>query len=219
MTPPFPTVLFDLDGTLWDSRPGIVASLAHALAAVGRPVPDEATLASDIGPPLQVMLARFGVPAPLLDEARDAYRDRYRRLGERECELFPGVAELLDELRSCGIRLATATSKGVEPARRMLDHFGLTARFDVIEAASMDASAHHKVDVITAALGRLSPYDPARTAMVGDRSFDIEAGASLGLRTVGVGWGYAGAGELVDAGAEHLVATVDDLRDLLTGGT
>ncbi len=103
---------------------------------------------------------------------------------------LPGAAELLDDLRAHRVRLATATSKGVEPTRRMLDHFDLTRRFDVIAAATMDATAHHKIDVVRAALADLSPYDPDRTVLVGDRSFDIDAGHDMGIATVGVTWGY-----------------------------
>ena len=120
-------MLFDLDGTIWDSLPGIVACLAHALEVVGVPVPDESALAANIGPPLVVMLAHFGVPEERLDDARIAYRDRYRRLGEFECTVYPGASELLTVLHDAGLRLATATSKGVEPTLRMLDHFGLAS--------------------------------------------------------------------------------------------
>jgi phosphoglycolate phosphatase len=215
--PRFTDVLFDLDGTIWDSLVGIVRSLAHALEVVGRPVPDETVLASNVGPPLDVMLAAHGVPADRIAEARTAYRDRYRRLGEFECEVYPGAPELLDDLRAHRVRLATATSKGVEPTRRMLDHFGLTRRFDVIAAASMDATAHHKIDVVRAALADLSPYDPDRTALVGDRSFDIEAGRDMGITTVGVTWGYGSLDELRAHGPDHVADTFADLRTLLVG--
>jgi len=134
--PRFTAVLFDLDGTIWDSLPGIVRCLAYALDVVGLAVPSEAVLASNVGPPLDVMLAAQGVPADRIVAARTAYRDRYQRLGEFECEVYPGAPELLDDLRSHGVRLATATSKGVEPTHRMLEHFDLARRFDVIAAAT-----------------------------------------------------------------------------------
>jgi phosphoglycolate phosphatase len=210
-------VLFDLDGTIWDSLPGIVRSLAHALEAVGLPVPDENVLASNVGPPLDVMLAIQGVPADRIVDARTAYRDRYQRLGEFECEVYPGAAELLDDLRAHRVRLATATSKGVEPTRRMLDHFDLTRRFDVIAAATMDATAHHKIDVVAAALADLSPYDPDRTALVGDRSFDVDAGREMGITTLGVTWGYGSLDELRAHGPDHVADTFADLRRIVLG--
>ena len=73
-------VLFDLDGTLWDSLPGIVASLSHTLAELDLVVPDVAVLSADIGGPLSEMLAEHGVPADRVDDAVAIYRDRYRRL-------------------------------------------------------------------------------------------------------------------------------------------
>jgi phosphoglycolate phosphatase len=215
--PRFGTVLLDLDGTIWDSLPGIVRCLAHALEAVGTPVPSEDVLASNVGPPLDVMLASHGVPADRIVAARTAYRDRYQRLGEFECEVYPGAPELLDDLRDHRVRLATATSKGVEPTRRMLEHFDLARRFDVIAAATMDATAHHKIDVVRAALDDLSPYDPTRTVLVGDRSFDIDAGRDMGICTVGVTWGYGSLDELRTHGADHLADTFADLRMLVLG--
>jgi phosphoglycolate phosphatase len=212
-----PVALFDLDGTVWDSLPGIIRSLAHALDHLGLPVPDDETLGSNIGPPLMDMLAHFGVPEPRLTEAQAVYRDRYRRLGEFECEVYPGVAELLDHLRAEGWRLATATSKGVEPTRRMLAHFDLERRFDVIAAAPMDArGAHHgKVQVVAEALDRLGGPDPRGTCIVGDRRHDVEAGLAHGLHVIGVTWGYGAPDELTRAGARDLATDLDVLAELL----
>lgn len=209
-----PAVLFDLDGTVWDSLPGITRSLAHALDHVGLAVPDDETLASNIGPPLLDMLAHFGVPESRLEEAQAVYRDRYRRLGEFECEVYPGTAELLDELRADGWKLATATSKGVDPTRRMLAHFDLERRFDVIAAAPMDArSAHHgKIEVVAEALAGLGSPEPQDTAIVGDRRHDVEAGVAHGLHVIGVTWGYGSTEELTAAGAHHLVTDLATLE-------
>lgn len=210
---PVTTVLFDLDGTVWDSLPGITGSLAHTLAALGRVVPDDATLASNVGPPLRLMLEQFGVAEEGLDEAVRIYRDRYRTHGEFECAIYPEIIELLDQLRSDGVALATATSKGVEPTLRMLEHFGLSSRFDVVAAAPMDGRAHRKIDVIAEALEGLAIDGTTTSAavMIGDRHFDIVGGRHFDLRTIGVRWGYAGPGELEEAGATALVDSVAEL--------
>jgi phosphoglycolate phosphatase len=81
----------------------------------------------------------------------------------------------------------------------------------------MDATAHHKIDVVRAALADLSPYDPDRTAMVGDRSFDVQAGRDMGITTVAVTWGYGSFDELRAQGPDHVADTFADLRTLVLG--
>lgn len=195
-----PGVLFDLDGTIWDSMPGILRSMEHALRHVGITPPPDEVLVEHIGPPLTVMLADVGVPPPLVDEARDAYRERYHAVGAYECVVYEGAAETLDRLRDEGWALATATSKGEVATKAMLDHFELTERFDVIAAASMDASSHSKIDVVRRAVAGLSDLGAEPRWMVGDRRYDVEGGEAVGLRTIAVTWGYAPPGELDAAG-------------------
>ena len=148
------------------------------------------------------------------------YRRHYSDHGEFECTVYPGIAELLDRLRAQGYPLATATSKGVEAAGRMLDHFDLARRFDATAAASMTATGHGKPEIIAEALAGLVELglDTSEAIMVGDRMFDIAGGQEHGMRTVGVAWGYAPPGELEAAGADHIVGTVPELSDLLLGG-
>lgn len=210
------TIIFDLDGTVWDSEPGIVASIRATLDHFGLPTPSDAELRALLGPPLMAMLAELGVPAERLDEGRVVYRDHYRRHGELDCAPYDGMPELLDELRGRGHRLATATSKGAEVAIRMLEHFGLAHRFDAIEGASMTSASHSKADIVAAALARLGagPH-PAPGVMVGDRRYDVEGGRRHGLVTIGVTWGYGSREELERAGADHVVDDVEALGSLL----
>ena len=214
-------IIFDLDGTVWDSAPGIVSCMEATLHELGLPDPGRAALQGLLGPPIMAMLAGIGVPEDRLDDARVIYRRHYRDHGEFECEVYPGVPDLLDRLRASGHALATGTSKGVEVAERMLDHFDLRRRFDVVAAASMTQAGHSKIDVIGEALAGLEAAGaPATTAvMVGDRNFDVEGGRHFGLLTIGVSWGYAPDDELTDAGADHVVTTIDDLAGLLLGHT
>lgn len=214
-----PRALFDLDGTVWDSRPGIVASLSHTMASIGLDVRDERDLSGEIGPPLTAMLANVGVPSERIDEARETYRQRYHALGVYECSLYPGVASLLAALVDEGWRLATATSKGVVATELMIDHFELRRYFSVVAAASMDSSSHSKADVIARALtglGSASVTDAeAASIMIGDRHYDIDGARNAGLDNVGVLWGYGSQEELVAAGADQVVADVNELGAVL----
>ncbi len=212
-------VLLDLDGTVWDSEPGIVACLRHAFAELGLAVPDHEVLSGGVGPPLQTMLAELGVPGDRLDEGVAHYRERYLRAGVFEASLYEGVVEMLDGLAGSGHRLATATSKGEVPTRIMLDHFGLMGRFDVVGAATMDTTAVTKAQVLSRTLAALDDPPPDQCVLVGDRSYDVEGAAAHGLHCIGATWGYGGADELRMAGAELLAARPPDVCALVDGGS
>jgi phosphoglycolate phosphatase len=208
-------IVFDLDGTVWDSEPGIVGSLEHTFAALGLPVPDAEVLASNVGPPLRLMLAELGVQESLLDDAVAAYRQRYASHGVYEAALYPGVVELLDALASDGHRLATATSKGLDPTLVMLDHFAIANRFEHVGAASMDGVATTKEAVLAGTLAAMAPTPGERCVLIGDRHYDVTGAAAHGIDCIGVEWGYGDAEELHAAGATAVVATVADLLTLL----
>lgn len=208
-------VIFDLDGTLTDSAPGIVASFRHALSHIGAAVPAGDLVAQIVGPPMHVTLRAMEL-GEHAEQAIAAYRDDYTSRGWAMNSLFDGIEPLLADLRSAQVRLAVATSKAEPSARRILTHFGLLHYFDVIAGASIDGVRSSKVEVLAHALAQLQPV-PERTVMVGDRSHDVEGAAAHGIDTVVVGWGY-GHADFADrscsAGVTH-AATIDELRRAL----
>lgn len=208
-------VIFDLDGTVWDSEPGIVACLEHAFAELGLAVPARDELVANIGPPLRTMLSELGVPGDRLDDGVAAYRARYVTVGVFEASLYGGIVEALDELLADGHLLATATSKGEDPTRTMLDHFGIGDRFEVVGAATMDGVATTKAQVLARTLDALGRPDPAGCRMVGDRHYDVVGAAGFGISCIGATWGYGGADELRLAGAAALAGSPSELPDLL----
>jgi len=208
-------VIFDLDGTLTDSAEGIVASFRHALDAVGAPVPDGDLVSMIVGPPMPHTLSRLGL-GDRVDEAIAAYRADYTTRGWAMNRVFDGIPELLDDLRTAGVRLAVATSKAEPTAQRILEHFELHEHFEVIAGASPDGTRARKADVVARALELLGDV-PERVLMIGDRAHDVEGAAEHGIDTVVVGWGYGRedfAGPDAARPAAH-VATVDDLREVL----
>jgi phosphoglycolate phosphatase-like HAD superfamily hydrolase len=114
------------------------------------------------------------------------------------------------------VRLAVATSKAEPTALRILEHFGIADRFEVIAGASLDGTRAAKADVLGHALDQLHPL-PDRVLMVGDRSHDVEGAAEHGIATVVVDWGY-GASDFdgpQSTAPTARVATVDELRRVL----
>jgi phosphoglycolate phosphatase len=205
-------VVLDIDGTLIDSADGIVAGFRHSLESVGVLPPDDATLRSDLGPPLAQLLPTFGVPADRVDEALGAYRTFYLREGLQQATVYDGVLAVLDGLT--GRRpLGTATAKRTDVGRAILEAHGLAAYFDVVNGLGDDHPS--KAATLTQTLELMGDVDPADAVMIGDRRSDVAAGQAVGTRTVGVLWGYGSRAELEDAGADVLLEHPRELVDLL----
>jgi phosphoglycolate phosphatase len=199
-------VLFDLDGTLVDSSPGIHASVRHAAAEVGLPPPTPAQLRGMVGPPLQDGFALvLGVPLADIPRAVAAYRAHYTAGALLDVTVHDGVRRLLAALRGDGVTLAVATSKPEPFAVRVLAHTGLLPTFASVHGATLDGSVRHKDQVVAAALAaHPGGRDPV---LVGDRAHDVLGAAAHGLPCIGAGWGPAEDGELEAAGAAAVVAT------------
>lgn len=214
-TPPWTTVLFDVDGTLVDSADVVIRAFRQTLSDLGLPERTESELAAFVGPPLVTSFTGLGLLGADLDEAVVHYREIYHTL-YLEPEVFPGIPQLLTDLDDAGVVLATATSKQEYMARSQLEHLGLAHHFHVIAGATPDPSCS-KASVIRDALTRLdgAGVPTARPVLLGDRSWDVEGGAEAGIPVIGAGWGYAAPGEL--GGAVALAADVASARDLLLG--
>lgn len=210
-------VIFDLDGTLTDSAPGVVASFSYALRQAGVELPDGDLAARFVGPPMPDVLAALGLGTQA-DAVIAAYRADYAARGWAMNTVFDGIEPLLADLRAAGVRLAVATCKLESMAARILAHFGLEQYFDVIAGANADGphgARSSKAEVLAHVLEQLQPV-PDRVRMVGDRWHDVEGAAAHGIHTVVVDWGYGQAdfvGERQRAGTH--VATVDELRRVL----
>jgi phosphoglycolate phosphatase len=208
-------VLLDLDGTLTDSAPGIVASLQYALLAEGLAVPAEEVLLGAIGPPFEVGLPLLGIPTEQVVAIVTRYRERYESVGLYENGLYDGVVEMLDALAATGIVLGVATAKPEPSARRIIEHFGLTDRFAVIAGATYEPGRRSKSEVVAHALGELRIPAGTSVVMVGDRDHDVLAARELGLASIGVMWGYGSREELVGAGVDVLADRPADVIALV----
>jgi phosphoglycolate phosphatase len=189
-------VLFDFDGTLIDTAPGILASFAAALRATGvRPaVPLAPSL---IGPPLaQTVAILIGRDDPAaVQPVVDAFRADYDTAGYRATTVYEGVVAMLDGLADARIPLHIVTNKRIAPTRRILEHLGWTARFaGVFALDALEPAAPHKPALVTEVLRR-EGLDAARSWMVGDSAEDRRSALANGLRFFGAAWGYGAADE------------------------
>ncbi len=215
MAPRFTPVLFDLDGTIVDSAPGILASLAWTYEQLRMPVPPPVELLKWVGPPI---LDSFRDLAKLdEDESRYAlalYREHYTEVGVFDATPYPGVLDVLRDIHAAGVPLSLATSKPESTARIILEHFEIDGAFTEITGASEDEVRSAKPDVVAEALRRLAERHPLeRPVMVGDRIHDVEGAAEHEVPTVFVTWGYGSPAEA--AGAIASVDTADELLDEL----
>ncbi len=209
-------VLLDLDGTLIDSKPGIVASFNAALETLGHRPDPSFDLTFVIGPVLtDVMgevLAHYGDTR--VEEAVAAYRRHYSDVGLYDVAPYDGIPTLLAALKAAGLRLYLATSKRTAFAVRILDHLGMSDRFDGIYGSEPDGARDGKPALIADILQR-EAIRPDQATMVGDRRYDVEGAHANGLRVIGVLWGYGDRPELEEAGADLLVASPADLQAAL----
>ena len=205
--------LFDLDGTLIDSEPGISACIRYAFDKLGVSAPVE--LRPWIGPPLRHSFA------PLLDHdakrveaAVDYYHERFATLGWREHLVYPGIAATIERLQDAGHTLAVVTSKPERHARPIIEHLPFGSAFTRLYGPDPSSSHSEKASMIAAALADFRA-SPERTAMIGDRCFDIEGAVANRVRGIGVLWGFGSREELELAGAHELAREPGHLAELL----
>jgi phosphoglycolate phosphatase len=206
-------VLFDLDGTLTASGPGITRSVAAALEALGLPPLSEAALVRFIGPPLLDSFRDIaGLDEITALEAMAVYRGYFVEYGMFENAVYPGIPGLLRELVDTGRRLAVATSKPLPYAVPIIEHFELAEYFEAVFGPAIDGDGTEKGDVVAQAL-TVMRAQPDDVVLIGDRSHDVVGAHQNGIPCIGALWGYGSLEELADA--EAIAADVDELAVLL----
>ena len=208
----FDTILFDLDGTLTDSGLGITKAVQYALGQMGCDVPPRESLFSFIGPPLHKSFQKYyAMDEETSIEAVRQFRVYYNQMGGiLENEVYPGIRELLAQLKGAGKRLLIATSKPQTAAERVMDHFGLS-RFVPEIVGGTDAPERNTKGKVIAYCLREYGLDPAAAIMVGDREHDVLGAQENGIPCIGVTWGYGDRPELENAGA---IATFDRAEEV-----
>ena len=207
-------ILFDLDGTLTDSGPGITRCVQYALASFGIEEPDLEKLNCYVGPPLLESFMNFaGLGCEEAQQAITKYRERYEAEGIFENEVYGGIPEVLAYLKEQGKILAVASSKPEKYVEQILEHFEIRKYFTVVTGSEMNETRTDKGEVIAETLRRLGAEDSrSDVVMVGDRSYDVIGARENGLLCVGVSYGYGGREELEAAGAAKVCDTPEELK-------
>ena len=151
----YDAILFDVDGTLIDSAPGIIHTLQEVFCTMGVDV-SGINLRRYLGPPLRKSFGEHFTDPALIEKATDLYRTSYAVKGSHECAVFPGVLQMLQTLKQAGFILCTATSKPTKVVTPILEEQGLAQYFDFIGGASMDESRDTKTEVVRYVLSQPS---------------------------------------------------------------
>ncbi|MEX0694505.1 MAG: phosphoglycolate phosphatase [Rhodospirillales bacterium] len=212
-------VLFDLDGTLIDSAPGVAWSLNKALAAEGRAALSVERVKDLVGKgALHLVADALADTGGMIDDVqrdrvKDAFLDIYAKNPIQDTIVFPGVFEVLQSLKEAGVPMALCTNKPKITTMPVLDAFGLTPFFPVIlcgdEVAHRKPDGRHVLDTIKA-LGT----DPACAVMVGDSENDILAAQDAGVPTICVSFGYCHM-PFEELKPSVLIDSFDDFHDAL----
>lgn len=205
-------VLFDLDGTLTESAPGITNAAAYALKAFGVSA-EPSELGFFVGPPLGGSFMRCGLSEEQARKAIDVYREYYVAKGMFENKPYAGVEDMLRRLSEAGAELIVATSKPEPFAVQILEHFGLAEYFSVIAGSTLDETRTHKPEVIEYALAAAGVSDRSAAIMIGDRSYDVDGAKATGVSAMGVLYGYGAPEEFKEA--EFVAASPAEVADIL----
>lgn len=203
------TLLFDLDGTLVDSSHDIIDSFRHSFDQMGLPQPDLATIISFIGPPLAVTFGQFFNQQKDIDRAVKYFRDHYEGKSEHQERIYDGIVDTLTTLIERGHALFVTTSKQEAIAKTLLDKLDLSSYFTAIYGA-IPGGRQDKADVISTCLTEQG-IDLTEVSIIGDTKYDMIGGKKIGIKTIGVTWGFGQEEELLTYGADVIIHQPIDL--------
>ena len=212
----FEYVLFDLDGTLTDSEQGIINAALYALDKYNITVNEISELRKFIGPAIQEAFSiNYGFEEEETEEIISTFREYYSEKGAYENKVYPGIIELLEELKKRNKKLAVVSSKADVFTHKILEHFDLLKYFDYVASASLDNTKTKKVELISEIIEHFDVDDLDKVVMVGDRKGDIRGAAESGIASIAVLWGYADEGEIEKHKPDYVAEKVEDLLSLI----
>ena len=212
----YDVILFDVDGTLIDSAPGILNTLEEVFHTMGVDITG-VNLRRYLGPPLRRSFGEHFTDPAKIEEATELYRKSYEAKGSHEGTPYPGAAAMLQRLKDAGFVLCTATSKPTDVVTPILKEKGLAQYFDFIGGASMDETRDTKTDVVRYVLEQPCAKGK-KVLMVGDRNDDMRGAADCHLDAAAVLYGYGSREELEPFHPVLFAENCGSLADQLLNG-
>lgn len=208
------SVLFDFDGTIFDTGEGITKSVQYALNKFGIEENLE-DLFVFCGPPLVAMFKeRYSFDDEKADLAVSYFRERYSPIGWKECKPYFGIYEVIQELKQRGKEIIIATSKPTHYAKQIIESHRMMNLFDNVVGSNINGDRTTKREVIEEAI-RMSKYSCSEMIMVGDRKYDVEGAHYFGIPCIGVKYGFSEDNELEDVGCEYIVDRPQDILSII----
>lgn len=210
-------ILFDLDGTLIDSNPGVKTSLIYTLKRLGYAVPPQIDMPHTyMGPPLMDTFEKlFGMPYETALIAADIYKEHMSKDNKYKNVCFEEIKDVLTELKLHGAVLGVATTKYEPFAEKILKDLGIYKFFDVVCGSNSDGTVKEKFQVIKLALKRLNSEADKNTVLIGDSKYDTEGAVKAGIEFIGVNYGYGLQKDMIELGAKIFADSPKDLLSLL----
>ena len=212
--PTIQTVLFDLDGTLIDSIQLIIDSYHHTLATHGIPPRTDAEWLAGIGTPLSAQFAAWAADEARMAQLIATYREYNLAQHDSRVRAYPGVIEVIGQLRTSGIVTGLVTSKNRHGALRGLGVCGLDGTMDVLVCSDEVDNPKPHPEPVLKALTHLDA-DPATTVYVGDSVHDMRSGRAAGVRTAAALWGPFDQPHLAPATPDYWLERPEDLLMLV----
>ena len=209
-------IFFDLDGTIVDSKEGIINGFIYALKYFNIEVKNRKQLEKFIGPPLEdTFMEYYNFTKEQSDYAIEKYREFYENSGVWETKLYTGIDKIIHKLKQNGRNVILATSKPEIFANKILEKYKIKSYFFFIAGATLDGTRNKKKDVIKYALENIKNENVENCIMVGDRNCDINGAKANNMKSIGVTYGFGSKAELENAGADYIAENMEELEKIL----
>lgn len=206
-------VLFDLDGTLLDTTEGVLESAIYAAKNLGYPELPHETMLTFVGPPIQQSFIKwYGCTAEKAQEAANVFRSYYKENALFKADLYPGIIELLKELKLRGVKIGVATYKREDYAVSILEHFGIAPFCQTMHGAD-NYNKLTKADIVNICIQELSSLKDG-VVLVGDTEHDAKGAIEAGIPFFGVTFGF-GFHSPQDVDEYPNVGYADNAKDII----